>query len=189
MTSSLPVQAYVFLFCMKANVTLTVENQRSLQQQSFLQSISIKYSSKSTLTSTTRSTITSFVSAKLNVLPPRGDPQHCRNGHILCHTAIPVHLAKACTTERDQRGIRGDPRGGGGEGRLTQPGKTALFTGPDTQSRNAFSQSKERNRKKGEEGREGEREEKRRNESRGNMCLTVRNRSGSNLHIYGWRPE
>lgn len=62
-----------------------------------------------------------------------------------------------------------------------------LFAGPDTQSRNAFKQSKRRKIKKGEE--ERGREEKRRNESRGDMCFTLRNSSGSNLHIYDHSPE
>lgn len=109
------------------------------------------------------------------------------NGGIICDAAVskPVHLAEACTPASDRAT---EARGGGGEGQLTEPGKTVLFTGPDTQSRNAFKQSKERKRKKGGRG-EGGRKEERRNESRGNMCLTVRNCSGSNLHIYGQSPE
>ncbi len=48
-------------------------------------------------------------------------------------------------------------------GRLTQPGQNVLLAGPDTQSRNAFKQSKgiERKKEGGERGREeGEEEER-----------------------------
>lgn len=51
--------------------------------------------------------------------------------------------------------MRGDPTGGGGEGR---PGKTVLFTGPDTQSRNAFKRSKERAKERKKRGKRGGRE-------------------------------
>lgn len=104
----------------------------------------------------TRSTITSFVSVKLYVAPPQQAPKHSRNGGIICHAAVskPVHLAKACTPASDRAT---EARGGGGEGQLTEPGKTVLFTGPDTQSRNAFKQWKERKRKKGGRGGVGER--------------------------------
>lgn len=122
-----------------------------------------------------------FVTVTLYASPPQQDPKRSRNGHTICHKAVSkqVHLAKTCTTEREgQRSIWRDPRGGGGEGRLTQPGKTVLFTGPDTQSRNAFKQSKERKRKRKKGGRgEGEREGERRRggmKAGGNMCLTVR---------------
>lgn len=63
-----------------------------------------------------------------------------------------------------------------------------LLTGPDTQSRNAFKQSKGRKRKKGDR-REGGTKEERKNESKAGMCLSLRNSSGSNLHIYDHSPE
>ena len=93
--------------------------------------------------------------------------------------------------EPSQEGLRGDPKGGGGVGRLTQPEQNVLHTGPDTQSRNAFKHSKGTERKKGEkrEGGRKEKRRKRRNESRGDTCLTLKNCSGSNLHIYDHSPE
>lgn len=40
--------------------------------------------------------------------------------------------------EPGQESLRGDPKGGGGVGWLTQPGQNVLLAGPDTQRRNAF---------------------------------------------------
>lgn len=103
--------------------------------------------------------------------------------NTICHEAVskPVHLAKTCTAERDQRSILWrEPTGGGGEGWLTQPGKTVLFTGPDTQSRNAFKQSKERKRKskrKKERGKRGGRKGREKGEEeewkQGEICASL----------------
>lgn len=51
-------------------------------------------------------------------------------------------------------------------------------------------QKERRGRERGrEEGREGGRKERKKNEHRGDMCLILRNSSGSNLHIYDHSPE
>ena len=76
-------------------------------------------------------------------------------------------------------------------GRLTEPAKMCCSLGL-TLKQECF-QIVKRDRKK-EEGerereREGGRKEERRNESRGDMSLTLRNSSGSNLHIYDHSPE
>lgn len=84
--------------------------------------------------------------------------KHSRDPHIICQAAVskPLHLAKTCSKKPGQAGLVGEPKGGG----LAQPGQNVLFTGPDTQSRNAFKQSKGTERKKGERREGGRRGEK-----------------------------
>lgn len=117
--------------------------------------------------------------------------------HIICHAAVKkknetrLHLAKTCTEKRTAPGkqVRGPKRRrGSGSAHRAGPKQCSLWAWHSKQE--CFQTVKRGERKTGggsDEEREGGWKEGMR--ARGDMCLTQRNSSGSNLHIYDHSPE
>lgn len=84
--------------------------------------------------------------------------KQAREAHIICQAAgsKPLHLAKTCSKEsRARKAYKGTQKEVEEWVGSHSQAKMVLLAGPDTQSRNAFKQSKRRKIKKGEEERRG----------------------------------
>lgn len=103
---------------------------------------------------------TSIVSNYIETVPTtRHKKKHSRDSHIICQAAVSKTSAPGqgmLKREPEQEGLRGDPGGGRGVGRLKQPVQKVLLAGPNIQSRNAFKSSKGTKKTKREREREAE---------------------------------
>lgn len=114
------------------------------------------------------------------------DPKTPRD---ICQAAVSksLHLAKTCSKERQTRkACTRRPKGRRRSGLAHRAGPKCAARWAWHSEEECF-QTVKRNRKKEGEKKRGR--EKGRNESWGDMCLTLRNSSGSNLHIYDRSPE
>lgn len=106
----------------------------------------------------------------------------CQAAAILCTWLR--HAQKGTRPGKHSRGLRRRRRSGPAH---TARPKWCCSLGL-TLKQECFQIVKREKRKKGER-REGGTKEKRKNESEAGLCLTLRNSSGSNLHIYDHSPE
>lgn len=110
--------------------------------------------------------------------------KHSRDSHIICGAAVskPLHLAKTCSKESQTRRACEGTQKEAEEWVVSQSQAKMCCSLGLTFKAGMLSNSQkgQKERKKGE--REG-------GKRRGDMCFTLRNSSGSNLHIYDHSPE